>query len=88
MSKEKILLGVTAVVVCAGAGVCFAEPVIEVQPGELNFIAAERERHILKAYRKEVRIMASKKVHKVLSAGLFALSMPEWCWQKRQISYF
>ena len=78
MSFEKILLGVLAVVVCAGAGVCFSEPVMVVEPGELNLIAAERERHILKAYRKEVRIMANKTVHKVVSAGLFALSMPEW----------
>ena len=39
MSKRKILLGVAAVFVFAG--VCFSEPVIEVWPGELNFIAVE-----------------------------------------------
>ena len=42
MSYERILLGVLAVVFCAGAGICFGEPVIVVEPSELNFSALER----------------------------------------------
>jgi hypothetical protein len=41
MSYRRIILGVAAVFVCAGAGVCFSEPVIAVEPGELNFSAVE-----------------------------------------------
>jgi hypothetical protein len=40
MSK-RILLGVAAVALCAGAGICFGAPVIIVEPNELNFTAAE-----------------------------------------------
>jgi predicted outer membrane repeat protein len=41
MSYRRIILGVAAVFVCAGAGVCFGGPVIVVEPGELNFTAVE-----------------------------------------------
>jgi hypothetical protein len=41
MSYERIMLGVLVVVFCAGAGVCFGEPMIVVEPSELNFVAVE-----------------------------------------------
>jgi hypothetical protein len=46
MSYERIILGVAVVFVCACAGICFGEPVIVVEPNELEFTAYDTDPNV------------------------------------------